>query len=109
MPEIKWQIRVIKERLRSIKNTLPYHLLPSCMILYMVSYVFLSLNGLTVGSGISDTLSPRTIMIGTTIEFNNYCQLEFGAYAKTHEHPKPLNSQKTKGQRGICLCPTGNI
>ena len=79
------------------------------MIAQMVSYVFLWMNGLPVGSGISETLSPRTIMTGTTLDFNKHCQLEFGAYAETHERPRPLNSQKIWGQPCICLGPTGNM
>ena len=79
------------------------------MIVQMVSYVVLWLNGLPVGSSISDNLSPRTIITGTTVDFNNHCQLKFGAYAETHERPRPLNSPQSRVQPCICLGSTGNI
>ena len=60
MPETEQQIRVIKERLRAIKNTLPYDCLPSFTIAHMVSYVVLWLNGLSVQSGIYDPPPPPT-------------------------------------------------
>ena len=79
------------------------------MIAQMISYVFIWINSIPVGSGISDTLYPHTIMTGTTMDFNRHCQLKFGAYADIHEHPKPLNSQKTWCKPFICLGLTGNI
>ena len=56
--KIKRNIRVIKEWLREIHNTLPYDRLPSRMIAQMMLYIFLWLNGLPVSSGISNTLPP---------------------------------------------------
>ena len=78
VPEIQRQIRVIKERVRAIGNTLPYTHLPLRMISQMFSYGILWINGLPVGSGVSSTLSPRTIRTGTTLDFNKHCKIEFG-------------------------------
>ena len=75
----------------------------------MVSYVVLWLNGLPARSGVSDTLYPHTIMTENNLDFNKHFQLKSVAYAKTNECPKPLNSQKIRGQTGIYLGPTVNI
>ena len=69
VPEIEPLIHVIKELVQAIWNTLLYTYLPSRMIAQMVSYAVIWINGLPVVSGVYSTLSPCTIMTGTTLDF----------------------------------------
>ena len=57
--------------------------------------------------GISQTMSPHTLLTGLTMNYNRHCRLEFGEYVQTHEeHDNSLNPH-TIG--ALALRPTGNI
>jgi hypothetical protein len=45
VPDIERQIRVIKERMRAIKSTLPFKRLPAHVVIEMMQYAVLWLNG----------------------------------------------------------------
>ena len=57
--------------------------------------------------GMSKTMSPRTLLMGLTMNYNRHCRLEFGEYVQTHEeHDNSLNPP-TIG--ALALRPTGNV
>jgi hypothetical protein len=85
VPDVERQIRVLKERSRAIRSTLPFKSTPGRMIIELVYYAALWLNAFPPSSGVSYTYSPRTIMTGTTLDFAKHCNLPFGAYAEAHE------------------------
>ena len=58
VPEVERQIRVIKERVRAVRNSLPYNIIPKLMIGMMVRYVVSWLNNFPSTGGISATASP---------------------------------------------------
>jgi hypothetical protein len=59
--------------------------------------------------GVSDTLSPKTIMYGETLDYKKHLSLQLGQYCQVHEEDNPRNSQiaRTKGE--ISLRPSGNL
>ena len=59
--------------------------MPPCIIIEMVYAANLWLNMLLHPGGISQTMSPRTILTSHCIEYATHCQLEFGEYVQTHE------------------------
>jgi hypothetical protein len=109
VPEIERQIRVIKERAREIRSTLPFKRMPNRMIVELIKFVVLWLNDFPPSSGISKTYSPRTIRTGTTLDYNKHCKLLFGAYVETHEMNTPTNTMKEITRAAICLGPTANF
>jgi len=56
--------------------------------------------------GIADTLSPRALMTGLTLDYTKHCWLEFGSYVQTHEDHN--NSMQSRTTGVIALRPTGN-
>jgi hypothetical protein len=90
------QIRVIKERAREIRSTLHYNRLPARMVIELIGFVTLWLNTFPPKSGVSDTLSLRTIMTGLSLSFKQHCKVNFGAYIETHEENKPTNTLKER-------------
>jgi hypothetical protein len=44
VPDIEWQIRVLKKRARSLRNTLPFKIIPGRMIIEMLVNVVLLIN-----------------------------------------------------------------
>ena len=67
------------------------------------------LNVLSINSGTSCTISLRTLVTGTTIEFSKHCKIEFGAYAEAHKKTFPQNSTQCHTELTISLGPTGYI
>ena len=58
-------------------------------------------------TGVSVTHSPRTIVTGKTLDYNNHCKLQFGEYVQTHEITNNLTKQeRTVGDLALRL--TGN-
>jgi hypothetical protein len=109
VPEIERQIRAIKERARAIVSALPFKNLLSRMIIELIHFVVLWLNAFPSSSGVSNTYSPRTIMTGTTLDYNKHCRLPFVAYVETHEDNDTTNTMVERNRGAICLGPTANF
>jgi hypothetical protein len=76
------------------------------MIVEMVYASNFWLNSFPTTGGISTTLSPRAIIVGTNIDYNKHCKLEFGQYCQTHEEHDNSMAPRTVG--AIACRPTGN-
>jgi hypothetical protein len=100
---------VIKERARVIRSTLPFRKMPNRMIVELINFVVLWLNVFSPSIGVSKTYNPRTVMKGTTLDYNKHCKLPFGAYTETHEINTPTNTMKERTRAAICLGPTANF
>jgi hypothetical protein len=59
--------------------------------------------------GILDTLSPRTIMSGETLDYKKHSSLQIGQYCQVHEEDTPHNSQNPRTKGAISLGPSGNL
>ena len=79
------------------------------MISRMVGNAVFWLNALPVNSGMFCTISPQTLMTGTTIDFKKYWKIEFGPYAEAHKKTFPHNSMQSRTEPAIWLGPTGNL
>jgi len=105
VPEIEWYIRTIKERIRVTISTLPFEQLPHCLIVEIAYNAVFWLNCFPHKEGIHNTLSPRTIVMGSKIDFNKHCRLQFGTYVLMHEQHN--NSLLPRMAGAIALHPTG--
>ena len=107
VPEIEHQIRTLKEQTRAIYCTLPFRKVPRHLIIEMIYAANYWLNMFPCKGGISQTMSPRTLLTGLTMNYHRHCRLEFGEYVQTHEeHDNSLNP-RTIG--ALALRPTGNV
>ena len=102
--EIKRSIRTIKERLRSCAHGLPFKRLPHLMISHMVA----GLNQFPWRNGISDTLSPASIVTGVGTPDYHRMRVEFGSYVQIFEDNDPSNTLRARSTGAIALTPTGN-
>ena len=109
VPEIERRIRVIKERSRSIRHSLPFNKIPTLLLIHIIFYAVKLLNHFPVKGGVSDTLSPNTIMTGETLNFMKHLSLQIGQYCQVHEEDTPRNSQLPRTKGAICLGPSGNV
>ena len=95
--EIERFIRKIKERAWAIVNTLPIEQYPNRLIVETVYNTIFWLNCFPHKNGIHPTLSPCTIITGSTIDYNKHCTLQFGSYVQVHN---PHNNSLLPGTTG---------
>jgi hypothetical protein len=104
IPDVELQIHVLKERSRSIRITLLFKAIHGRMIIELVYYAALWLNAPPPpSSGVSETYSPRTIMMGTILDFAKHCKLPFRAYAEDHEEYTQTNTMAQRTCAVICI------
>jgi hypothetical protein len=109
VPEVERRIRLIKERSRGILNTLPFKKMPQNMLVELIYHVVLWLNAFPTKSGVSETLSPREIVMRHTLDFKKHCKAVFGSYCETHDEPAPTNTMVSRSTPAIVLGLTGNL
>ena len=68
VPEIERRIRVVKERARSFRHSLPFNRIPRLLTIHIIFVAVKLLNHFPPKGGISDTISPKTIMTGETLD-----------------------------------------
>ena len=83
--EVERSIRTIKERLRSCAHGLPFKRLPRLLVQHMVADAIRCLNQFPRKNGISDTMSPATIVTGVGHPGYAQMRLEFGTYVQVFE------------------------
>jgi hypothetical protein len=59
--------------------------------------------------GVSDTLSPKTIMSGEALDYKKPLSLQLGQYFQVHEEENPRNGQIARTKGVIYLGPSGNL
>jgi hypothetical protein len=67
------------------------------------------LNFFPTKGGISENLSPKTIMSGEVLEYKKHLCLQIGQYCQVHEEETPRNSQVARTKGAISLGPSGNL
>jgi hypothetical protein len=67
------------------------------------------LNFFPMKGGISDTLSPKTIMSGETLDYKKHLSLQVGQYCQVHKEYTLRNSQNPRTKGAILLGPSGNL
>ena len=108
VPEIERRIRVVKERARAVRHSLPFEQLPKLMTTHLVLHVVRQLTYFPSKAGISDLLSPRMLIKGEALDYKKDLALQYGEYCQVHEHDTPRNSEKARTKAAICMGPTGN-
>jgi hypothetical protein len=92
VPEIERRIRVVKERCRATRHSLPFNRVPRLLTIHIVFHSVKLLNHFPPKGGISDTISPKTIMTGETLNYKKHLRLQIGQYCQVHEDDQPRNS-----------------
>jgi hypothetical protein len=106
--EVERSIRTIKERTRCLVQGLPFKRIPRIMMRAAIDNANKVLNLFPAKNGVSDTMSPLTIMTGRPTHNYNDMKIEFGAYAQVFESNEPTNTVKARTTGAIALTPTGN-
>jgi hypothetical protein len=106
VPVAERRIRTLKERCRSIFNTLPFTKLPGMLVVQMVSTCNFWLNVYPPKDGVSRKINPRELITGVKIDYNKHVRAAYGDYVQVHEEHN--NSMATRTTGAIATKPTGN-
>ena len=82
VPEVECSIRTMKETMRATVHGLPYRRLPKLMIVELVAMATHCLNGFPKDDGVSEHMSPHSIITGHAQMDYNKLPLEFGSYVQ---------------------------
>jgi hypothetical protein len=107
VPDTKRSIRVVKEQCWVTWHSLPFYTIPNLMTIHIVLNVVKLLIFFPTKGGVSDTLSPKTIMSGETLDYKKHTIIQLGQYCQVHEEDNPRNSQIDRTKEEISLGPSG--
>ena len=104
VPRIERAIRTLKERARCDCHGLPYKACPITMTIALVELANHWLNQFPEQDGISDTLSPSAIVLGTPKPDCNRLKICFGSYAQVFDSTD--NTMQRRSTPAIALLPS---
>lgn len=107
VPAVERFIRVIKERCRCYYAMLPFNVLPRIMVIHLLTTVMFYINAFVWRKGVSQYLSPLTILEGVVLDYNLHFQVIFGEYVHTYDDT--TNTMKSRTVGAIALGPNGNL
>ena len=106
VPEVERSTRMMKETMRATAHGLPYCRLPKIMIVELVAMATRCLNGFSKEDGVSEHMSPHSIVTGRSRVDYNKIPLEFGSYVQLLD--RSVNTIRSRAIGAIALNPTGN-
>ena len=106
VPEVERSIRTMKETMRATAHGLPYRRLPKLMIAELVAMATRCLNGFPKDDGVSEHMSPHSIITGCARMDYTKLPLEFGSYMQLLDQSVNTIHSRTIG--AIALNPTGD-
>ena len=109
VPEIERRIRVVKERARAVRHSMPFNRIPKIMVIHLVLNVAKMLTHFPSKGGISTVYSPRVLMGGDRLDYKKHLPMPFGTYCQVHEEETPRNSNAARTQGAICMGHSGNL
>jgi hypothetical protein len=109
VPKIERRIRVMKERCLATRPSLSFEWIPKIMTIHIVLNVVKLLIFFLTKGGVSETMSPKTIMSGEILDYKKHLSLQIRQYCQVHEEDHPRNSQLARTKGAISLGPSVNL
>ncbi len=104
---IERNIQFLKEKIRSLRHSLPFEQVPGIMVVCMVLHIVKFVNGFP-RQGRVKQYSPGEIMNDHHLHANDL-QLAFGIYCQVAENVEPRNSLTPRMRAAISLGNSGNL
>jgi hypothetical protein len=104
---IERNIRFLKEKVRSLRHSLPFERIPALMLIRMVLHTIPFMNSFPRKGGLQH-YPPSAIMTGAQLHMNQL-QLKFGSYCQVAEDVSPRNSLAARTRAPISMGPSGNL
>ena len=107
--DVERSIRTIKEGTRTILHDLPYNYYHQQLVAGCVQSVVKTLNNTPKRGGLSDVLSPSSLITGSPPpNFKTMTELSFGEYVEVKESRNVSNSMQQRTVGVLALHPSGN-
>ena len=107
--EVEQTIRMVKERICGLLATLHFSHIPKRMKIEFVYFAILRLNAFLVKLGISQTISPRELLMHWRLDHKKLCRVQQGTYCEVHNESVPKNTMVWCTHEAIALGPTDNL
>jgi len=106
--EVENSNKYLKQTVRSLLCSVGARRVPKAMVIAAMDLATTCSNAFPARNGISNSLSPSTIVTGRQpLNFNNL-KVTFGSYVQIHIHNNPTNTMQPRTIDAIALNPTGN-
>ena len=105
VPEAERNNCTIAERILATYHNLPYKTMPKLMLRYLAMVSTHQLNFFPAKGGVSAYLSPHVLVGGQNLDYENYCQVPFGAYVQANQENDPKNTNAPRTIDAIYLRP----
>ena len=105
VPEVERSIQTVKNDCRTLFNSLPYERFPPILIKNIVEYQVRYRNLFPAQNGVSNSLSPTSIMTGMPPPSYADFPLSFGEYVQVHDHPSTTNDMNPRTTGAIAMGP----
>ena len=86
-----------------------YKFFQTMVVIHMVYFICMMINGVIAENGISEKFSPREIVLGRAIDFKKDCRVPFGLYVEASRDDVVTNTTRDCTHACITLGPSGNI
>ena len=107
--DIESSMRTVKECTRCHIHRNQYERYPHIMVTGCVTKSINDLNQLQSFNGLSQELSPETLITGDVgLDFNKINAMNFGDYVQVHRQSNIINTPKARTVGAIALYPSGN-
>ena len=87
----------------------PYGMWPKRMIIHGAEDIEKFLNAFPPKGGLSNSYSPRAIILGKALNYNHHCTIPFGQYVQAHTQNNPTNTIHERTIDSIYLGALDNI
>ena len=101
--DIEHSIRTVKDRVRSTVHGLPYKRYPRIMMIKLVGNTMCNINQLPALNGISEHMSPLSIVTGQKMVSYAKLRVSFGSYVQVHESMDRTNTTEPRTIGAIAL------
>ena len=106
--DVERSIRTVKDDLRTLTQSLPFKRIPRVMVKAMVSFVLRCRNMFPSTDGVSEHMSPLSIVTGASKPDAAKLTLEFGTYVHIFNDNNPTNTMASRTTGAIALHSVGN-
>ena len=82
---VEQKTRLLKERMRSKRTSLPYKKIPIIMTVDLAKDVVAWLNSFPSKTSLLPYMGTRTLITGVQFDYKLHCRVEFGQYCQVHK------------------------
>ena len=108
VPDVERSNQTIKADIRTHSHALPFTRVPALFVAELVAFAVRCRNQVPHDDGVSDSLSPLSIVTGAPPVDANKLTLEFGSYCQAFNKTNPTNSQLSRAISSIAMNPCHN-